>query len=215
MGNLLIILGSVAALAGLAWLGYVGSVMRGSKGNAIIGGISAAVVGSAVIVLGTSISDEPETVQQFFSDDTVFAAPTALPEPTPTAVVDPAEAYRAVANDLARRAGIDLSRVIQLLRTSNPDSPIWANDVRQTSSQFARYSARAKELVAPPVHDDIHEQLVDVLADLALAGRLVNESLDAIGLQNVFAAQEALSEAIVTLTRSSDVLVGIVESTDG
>ena len=84
MGNLLIILGSVAALSGLAWLGYVGSVMRGSKGNAIIGGISAAVVGSAVIVLGTSISDEPETVQQFFSDDTVFAAPTALPEPTPT-----------------------------------------------------------------------------------------------------------------------------------
>lgn len=215
MENLLIILGSAAALGGLAWLAYVGSVMKGRKGNALIGGISAAVVGGAVIVLGTSISDDPAPAQQFFTDSTGFPTPAPEVEPTPTVEVDPGEVYRALANDLAVRAGTDLFRVIQLIRSSNPDSPIWVNDVRQTSSQFARYSARAKELIALPGQADIQEQLIGVLEDLTVAGRLVNDSLDAIELLNVFAAQRALTEAIGTLTRSSEILTDIANSTAG
>lgn len=213
MANLLIVLGAVAALGGLAWLGYVGSVMRGSKGNALVGGISSLVVGGAVIVLGASISDEPDQVQQFISDGSGFATPTPQPEPTPTAEIDPAEEYRRLANDLAIRAGIDLARVIQLLRSPNSDSPIWVNDIRQTSSQFARLSVRANELVAPAGRADVQEQLINVLADLALAGRQMNESLDAIGFQNVFAAEEALRDALGTLTRSSPILADVVDQT--
>lgn len=215
MANLLIILGAAAALAGLSWLAYVGSIMKGSRGNAIVGGISAAVVGGAVIVLGTSISDGSNQGQEFIPNGAVFNTPTPQADPTPTVEVDPGEAYRAVANDLAARAGVDLSRVIQLLSKSNPDSPIWINDVRQTSTQFARYSARAQELIAPPGHVDIQEKLTGVLADLAIAGRLVIESLDANALRNIPAAQAALTESIEILTRSSDVITEIVDSTAG
>ena len=213
LANLLIILGAAAALGGLAWLAYVGSVMKGSRTNALVGGISSLVVGGAVIVLGASISDEPEQVQQFISDGAGFATPIPEAEPTPTPEIDPEEEYRQLANDLAIRAGSDLSRVIQLLRSPNSDSPIWVNDIRQTSSQFARYSVRANELVAPAGRADIQEQLVSVLADLALAGRQVNDSLDAIGFQNVFAAEEALRDALGTLTGSSPILADVVNQT--
>lgn len=213
MANLLIVLGAAAALGGLAWLAYVGSVMKGSKGNAFVGGISSLVVGAAVIVLGTSISDEPDQVQQFISDGSGFATPTPQPEPTPTAEIDPVEEYKRLANDLAFRAGSDLARVIQLLRSPNSDSPIWVNEIRQTSSQFARYSARADELPVPPGWVDVQEQLINVLADLALAGRLMNDSLDAIGLQNIFAAEEALRDALVTLTGSAQALADVVDQT--
>ena len=213
MANLLIILGAAAALGGLTWLAYVGSVMKGPKGNALVGGFSALVVGVGIVVLGTSIADETE--QQFVADGSTFVTPAPQTEPTPTVEVDPDEMYRELASELASRAGSDLSRVIQLLRSSNPDSPIWANDVRQTSAQFARYSVRAGELVVPPGRTDAHEQLIGVLADLTTAGRLVIESLDAIGLQNIFAAQEALSEAIATFTLSSDVLADFIDRMTG
>ena len=214
MDILLIFLGAAAALGGLAWLGYVGSVMKGSKVNALIGGISSVVVGGAIVVLGASISDDASQTQQFVSDGSRFATATPEVEPTATATVEPGELYRQEVNDLAARAGVDLARTVQFLGTPNADSVIWVNEVRQTASGFARYAARAEDLVAPDNQAELQQQLVDVLADLAVAGRQINDSLDAIKFENVFVAQEAITEALATLSESSEILADIGDRTE-
>ncbi|MDP6823499.1 MAG: hypothetical protein QF554_09430 [Dehalococcoidia bacterium] len=214
MDNLLIFLGAAAALGGLAWLGYVGAVMKGSKANALIGGISSVVVGGAIVVLGASITDDPGQTQQYVPDGSRFATATPAADPTAAAVIDPGELYRQEVNELTARAVGDLARTVQFLGTPNADSVIWVNEVRQTASQFARYAARAEDLVVPDDQAELQQQLVDVLGDLAVAGRQINDSLDAIKFQNVFVAQEAITEALATLSESSEVLADIGERTE-
>jgi hypothetical protein len=211
--NLLIILGSAAALGGLTWLGYVGSVMRGSKGNALVGGISSVVVGLAVIVLGISISDDSGPLQQFASDPLAFATATADPEITPTPELSPEEFYKQEVNGLALQAGSDLGRVILLLTSPNVDNVIWVSDIRQTSSALARYSVRADGLVVPEGQEELQGTLTNVLDDLARAGRLVINSLDAVEFQNVFVAQQDILEARDTLLESSPIIADIVTQT--
>lgn len=213
MATLLIVLGAFAALSGLAWLAYVSSVMKGSKGNALVGGVSATVIGGALIVLGATVSDEPEQVQQFIDSRPVVAGPTATPEAAavPTVVPDPDEVYRDAADDVASRAGVDLARVLQLLALPDSGNPIWVNDVRQLSSQFRRYSVTAEEFAVPSDRAEVHEKLTGVLTDLATAGRLVNESLDAIQRQNVNVAQNALTEAIGIMTTASNRLGEVID----
>lgn len=213
MENLLIILGSAAALGGLTWLGYVGSVMRGSKGNALVGGISSVVVGLAVIVLGISISDDSGPLQQFASDPLAFATATADPEITPTPELSPEEFYKQEVNGLALQAGSDLGRVILLLTSPNVDNVIWVSDIRQTSSALARYSVRADGLVVPEGQEELQGTLTNVLDDLARAGRLVINSLDAVEFQNVFVAQQDILEARDTLLESSPIIADIVTQT--
>jgi hypothetical protein len=211
--NLLIILGSAAALGGLTWLGYVGSVMRDSKGNALVGGISSVVVGLAVIVLGISISDDSGPLQQFASDPLAFATATADPEITPTPELSPEEFYKQAVNGLALQAGSDLGRVILLLTSPNVDNVIWVSDIRQTSSALARYSVRADGLVVPEGQEELQGTLTNVLDDLARAGRLVINSLDAVEFQNVFVAQQDILEARDTLLESSPIIADIVTQT--
>jgi hypothetical protein len=211
--NLLIILGSAAALGGLTWLGYVGSVMRGSKGNALVGGISSVVVGLAVIVLGISISDDSGPLQQFASDPLAFATATADPEITPTPELSPEEFYKQAVNGLALQAGSDLGRVILLLTSPSVDNVIWVSDIRQTSSALARYSVRADGLVVPEGQEELQGTLTNVLDDLARAGRLVINSLDAVEFQNVFVAQQDILEARDTLLESSPIIADIVTQT--
>jgi hypothetical protein len=211
--NLLIILGSAAALGGLTWLGYVGSVMRGSKGNALVGGISSVVVGLAVIVLGISISDDSGPLQQFASDPLAFATATADPEIAPTPELSPEEFYKQEVNGLALQAGSDLGRVILLLTSPNVDNVIWVSDIRQTSSALARYSVRADGLVVPEGQEELQGTLTNVLDDLARAGRLVINSLDAVEFQNVFVAQQDILEARDTLLESSPIIADIVTQT--
>lgn len=213
MENLLIILGSAAALGGLTWLGYVGSVMRGSKGNALVGGISSVVVGLAVIVLGISISDDSGPLQQFASDPLAFATATADPEITPTPELSPEEFYKQAVNGLALQAGSDLGRVILLLTSPSVDNVIWVSDIRQTSSALARYSVRADGLVVPEGQEELQGTLTNVLDDLARAGRLVINSLDAVEFQNVFVAQQDILEARDTLLESSPIIADIVTQT--
>ncbi len=213
MENLLIILGSAAALGGLTWLGYVGSVMRGSKGNALVGGISSVVVGLAVIVLGISISDDSGPLQQFASDPLAFATATADPEIAPTPELSPEEFYKQEVNGLALQAGSDLGRVILLLTSPNVDNVIWVSDIRQTSSALARYSVRADGLVVPEGQEELQGTLTNVLDDLARAGRLVINSLDAVEFQNVFVAQQDILEARDTLLESSPIIADIVTQT--
>ncbi|MBT3942637.1 MAG: hypothetical protein HOC77_14090 [Chloroflexi bacterium] len=209
METLLIVLGAAAALSGLAWLGYVGSVMTGSKGNALIGGLSSVVVGVAVVVLGTSVSDDGDSFQEVPSDGSGFATATPEVELTATPVVAPEELYRQEANELATRAGSDLARIIELMRSPNSESPIWVSDLRQTSEGFARYAARARDLIPTEGQTEIQEKLVNVMEDLKTAGQQVNDSFDALGLQNVAAAQDAIVEALATLRSASDVIVDI------
>jgi hypothetical protein len=211
--TLLIILGSAAALGGLTWLGFVGSVMRGSKGNALVGGISSVVVGLAVIFLGVSITDDSGPVQQFVSDPLAFATATAGPEVTPTPELSPEEFFRQEVNGLALQAGSDLGRVILLLSSPNGDNVIWVNDIRQTSAALARYSARAVDLVVPEGQEELQETLIKVLGDLARAGRLVINSLDAIEFQNVSVAQQDIFEARELLLESSPIIADIVTQT--
>jgi len=211
--NLLIILGSAAALGGLTWLGFVGSVMRGPKGNALVGGISSVVVGAAIIFLGISLTDDDETVQQFASDPLAFATATAGPEATPTPGLSPEEFYKQEVNGIALQAGSDLGRVILLLSSPNVKNVIWVNDIRQTSAAFARYSARADDLVSPEGQEELQETLTSVMDDLARAGRLVINSLDAVGFQNVGVAQEDIFEARNILSVASPIIVEIVSQT--
>jgi hypothetical protein len=211
--NLLIILGSAAALGGLTWLGYVGSVLRDSKGNALVGGISSVVVGLAVIVLGISISDDSGPLQQFASDPLAFATATADPEITPTPELSPEEFYKQAVNGLALQAGSDLGRVILLLTSPSVDNVIWVSDIRQTSSALARYSVRADGLVVPEGQEELQGTLTNVLDDLARAGRLVINSLDAVEFQNVFVAQQDILEARDTLLESSPIIADIVTQT--
>jgi hypothetical protein len=211
--NLLIILGSATALGGLTWLGYVGSVMRGSKGNALVGGISSVVVGLAVIVLGISISDDSGPLQQFASDPLAFATAPAGPEITPTPELSPEEFYKQEVNGLALQAGSDLGRVILLLTSPDVDNVIWVSDIRQTSSALARYSVRADGLVVPEGQEELQGTLTNVLDDLARAGRLVINSLDAVEFQNVFVAQQDILEARDTLLESSPIIADIVTQT--
>ena len=213
MENLLIVLGAAAALGGFAWLGYVGSVMKGPKGNALVGGVSSLVVGAAVIFLGASISDDSGQSNQIFPSGSGFATATPGIEPTATPELAPEELYRQEANDLAARAGNDLARVILLLSTPDAANAIWVNDVRQTGSQFARYVVRARDLAPTEEQAEVQELLMAVLSDLSTAGRQVNNSLDAIGFQNVTAAQDAINEALRILRDSSPVLVEIVTRT--
>ncbi len=213
MENLLIILGSATALGGLTWLGYVGSVMRGSKGNALVGGISSVVVGLAVIVLGISISDDSGPLQQFASDPLAFATATADPEIAPTPELSPEEFYKQEVNGLALQAGSDLGRVILLLTSPNVDNVIWVSDIRQTSSALARYSVRADGLVVPEGQEELQGTLTNVLDDLARAGGLVINSLDAVEFQNVFVAQQDILEARDTLLESSPIIADIVTQT--
>lgn len=213
MENLLIGLGAAATLGGLAWLAYVGSVMTGPKGNALVGGVSSVVVGLAVVFLGTSVSGDSDSFQEVAFDGAGFATATPEVQPTATPVVAPEEIYRKEANELALRAGSDLARVIQLMRSPNTDSPIWVSDIRQTSGSFAGYALRAGDLAPTDSQTELHEILVDVLENLKIAGRQVNDSLDAIGFQNVTAAQDAIVEALATLRESSDIIVDIVTQT--
>lgn len=213
MGNLLIVLGSAAALGGLTWLGFVGSVMRGPKGNALAGGISSVVVGIAIIFLGISISDGSEPVQQFAPDPLAFATATAEPEGTPTPEISPEEFYKQEVNGIALQAASDLGRVILLLSSPNVDNMIWVNDIRQTSAAFARYSARADDLVIPEGQEELQETLANVLDDLARAGTLVINSLDAVVFQNVSVAQQDILEARDTMSVASPIIVDIVSQT--
>ena len=213
MENLLIVLGSAAALGGLTWLGFVGSVMRGPKGNALAGGISSVVVGIAIIFLGISISDGSEPVQQFASDPLAFATATAEPEGTPTPEISPEEFYKQEVNGIALQAASDLGRVILLLSSPNVDNMIWVNDIRQTSAAFARYSARADDLVIPEGQEELQETLANVLDDLERAGRLVINSLDAVVFQNVSVAQQDILEARDTMSVASPIIVDIVSQT--
>ena|GEM_PF-3535679 len=213
MENMLIILGSAAALGGLTWLGYVASVMRGPKGNALVGGISSVVVGAAVIVLGMSITDDSGPIQQFVSDPLAFATATAGPEITPTPELSPEKVYKQEVNGLAVQAGSDLGRVMLLLSSPNVENVIWVNDIRQTSAAFARYSARANGLVAPEGQEELQETLTNVLDDLARAGRLVINSLDAFEFQNVLVAQQDILEAQVALGESFPIIADIVAQT--
>jgi hypothetical protein len=211
--NLLIALGAAAALGGLTWLGFVGSVMKGPKGNALVGGISSVVVGIAIIFLGISITDDDGSVQQFATDPLAFATATAGPEVTPTPELSPEEFYKQEVNGIALQAGSDLGRVILLLSSPNAENVIWVNDIRQTSAAFARYSARARDLVAPEGQEELQETLTTVLADLARAGRLVINSLDAVEFQNVGVAQQDILEARETLSVASPIIVDIVSLT--
>ncbi|MFP6679218.1 MAG: hypothetical protein VB824_03555 [Dehalococcoidia bacterium] len=213
METLMIALGAVAALGGLAWLAYVVSVTTGPKGNALIGGSSSVLVGVAMVLLGTSLSDAPDTFQEVAFDGSGFATATPEVQSTATPVVAPEEIYRQQANELATRAGSDLARVIQLMRTPNSESPIWVSDIRQTSEGFARYASRAEELVPTKSQMELHATLLSVTENLKTAGRQVNDSLDAIVFQNVTAAQDAIVEALATLRESSDIIVGIVDQT--
>jgi len=211
--NLLIVLGAAAALGGLTWLGFVGSVMKGPKGNALVGGISSVVVGIAIVFLGVSITDDSEAVQQFAPDPFAFATATAGPEVTPTPELSPEEFYRQEVNGIALQAGSDLGRVILLLSSPNVENVIWVNDIRQTSAAFARYSARARDLVIPEGQEELQETLTTVLEDLARAGRLVINSLDAVEFQNVGVAQQDILEARNTLSVASPIIVDIVSLT--
>jgi len=211
--NLLIVLGAAAALGGLTWLGFVGSVMKGPKGNALVGGISSVVVGIAIVFLGVSITDDSEAVQQFAPDPFAFATATAGPEVTPTPELSPEEFYRQEVNGIALQAGSDLGRVILLLSSPNVENVIWVNDIRQTSAAFARYSARARDLVIPEGQEELQETLTTVLEDLARAGRLVINSLDAVAFQNVGVAQQDILEARNTLSVASPIIVDIVSLT--
>ncbi len=213
MENLLIVLGAAAALGGLTWLGFVGSVMKGPKGNALVGGISSVVVGIAIVFLGVSITDDSEAVQQFAPDPFAFATATAGPEVTPTPELSPEEFYRQEVNGIALQAGSDLGRVILLLSSPNVENVIWVNDIRQTSAAFARYSARARDLVIPEGQEELQETLTTVLEDLARAGRLVINSLDAVEFQNVGVAQQDILEARNTLSVASPIIVDIVSLT--
>ncbi len=213
MENLLIVLGAAAALGGLTWLGFVGSVMKGPKGNALVGGISSVVVGIAIVFLGVSITDDSEAVQQFAPDPFAFATATAGPEVTPTPELSPEEFYRQEVNGIALQAGSDLGRVILLLSSPNVENVIWVNDIRQTSAAFARYSARARDLVIPEGQEELQETLTTVLEDLARAGRLVINSLDAVAFQNVGVAQQDILEARNTLSVASPIIVDIVSLT--
>jgi hypothetical protein len=213
--NLLIVLGSAAALGGLAWLGFVGSVMRGSKGNALVGGISSVVIGIAIIFLGISISESDGSVpvQQFASDPLAFATATAEPEGTPTPEISPEELYKQGVNGIALQVSSDLGRVIRLLNSPNVENIIWVNDIRQTSAALARYSARADDLAIPAGQEELQETLTNVLNDLARAGRLVINSLDAVGFQNVSVAQQDVLEARDILSVASPIIVDIVSQT--
>ena len=210
----MIVLGSAAALGGLAWLGFVGSVMRGPKGNALVGGISSVVIGIAIIFLGISISNDSEPVQQFASDPLAFATATVEPEGTPTPEISPEAFYKQEVNAIALQVSNDLGRVIRLLNSPNVDNLIWVNDIRQTSAALARYSARADDLAIPEGQEELHETLINVLNDLAKAGRLVINSLDAVGFQNVSVAQQDVLEARDILSVASPVIVDIVSQTE-
>ncbi len=100
-----------------------------------------------------------------------------------------------------------------MLSSPNVDNVIWVNDIRQTSAAFARYSARADDLVVPEGQEELQETLSNVLDDLARAGRLVINSLDAVGFQNVSVAQQDIIEARDTLTSSSPIIADIVVQT--
>ena len=213
MGNLLIALGAAAMLGGLAWLGYVGSVMKGSRGNALVGGISSVVVGLAVVVLASSVTGDDDPLQQLVPDGSGFA--TATPEvlPTATPLPEPKDLYRLEASTLAASAGRDLARVIQLLSAPATEDAIWENDVRQTASQFIRLPLRLDNLAPTEEQLGTHDLLVSVLADLSGAGRKINDSLDAMKFDNDTFAIRSLGEALVTLRDSSDVIVEIISQT--
>ncbi len=213
MENLLIVLGSAAALGGLTWLGFVGSVMRGPRGNALVGGISSVVIGIAIIFLGISISDDSEPVQQFASDPLAFATATAEPEGTPTPEISPEEFYKQEVNGIALQVSSDLGRVIRLLSSPNVENMIWVNDIRQTSAALARYSASADDLAIPEGEEELQETLTNVLNDLARAGRLVINSLDAVGFDNVSVAQQDILEARDALSLAAPIIVDIVSQT--
>ena len=209
----MIVLGSAAALGGLAWLGFVGSVMRGPKGNALVGGVSSVVIGSAVIFLGISISNDSEPIQQFASDSLAFATATVEPEGTPTPEISAEAFYKQEVNRIALQVSNDLGRVIRLLSSPNVENMIWVNDIRQTSAALARYSARADDLAIPEGQEELQETLTNVLNDLARAGRLVINSLDAVGFQNVSVAQQDILDARDTLSVASPIIVDIVSQT--
>jgi hypothetical protein len=211
--NLLIVLGSAAALGGLTWLGFVGSVMRGPRGNALVGGISSVVIGIAIIFLGISISDDSEPVQHFASDPLAFATATAEPEGTPTPEISPEEFYKQEVNGIALQVSSDLGRVIRLLSSPNVGNMIWVNDIRQTSAALARYSASADDLAIPEGEEELQETLTNVLNDLARAGRLVINSLDAVGFDNVSVAQQDILEARDALSLAAPIIVDIVSQT--
>ncbi len=213
MENLLIALGAAAMLGGLAWLGYVGSVMKGSRGNALVGGISSVVVGLAIIVLSSSGRGDEDPLQQLVPDGSGFATATPEIDATATPLPDPKELYREGASTLAASAGRDLARVIQLLGTPATGDAIWENDVRQTASQFIRLPVRANDLVPTEEQLGTHDLLVKVLTGLAGAGRQINDSLDAIKFENDTFAKRSLGEALVTLRDSSDAIVEIISQT--
>jgi hypothetical protein len=152
-------------------------------------------------------------LQQFASDPLAFATATADPEITPTSELSPEEFYKQEVNGLALQAGSDLGRVILLLTSPNVDNVIWVSDIRQTSSALARYSVRADGLVVPEGQEELQGTLTNVLDDLARAGRLVINSLDAVEFQNVFVAQQDILEARDTLLESSPIIADIVTQT--
>ena len=73
--------------------------------------------------------------------------------------------------------------------------------------------ARADDLVIPEGQEELQETLTNVLDDLARAGRLVINSLDAVGFQNIGVAQQDILEARDTLSIASPIIVEIVSQT--
>ena len=142
-----------------------------------------------------------------------FATATVKPEGTPTPEISAEAFYKQEVNRIALQVSNDLGRVIRLLSSPNVENMIWVNDIRQTSAALARYSARADDLAIPEGQEELQETLTNVLNDLARAGRLVINSLDAVGFQNVSVAQQDILDARDTLSVASPIIVDIVSQT--
>jgi hypothetical protein len=208
--TLVTVLGAIAALGGLASVGYVQAIHRGTRGRALAIGAAVAVVGAGAFLAGALVGGDSSDALPGLATRARSTA-TPRPEPSPTATLEPVEAFRSSIRDIGSRADEAGTTLFQLLRTSSSDSPIWEAQVRQTVGEFARLRARAGALSPPEGWEDIQGDLLAVLDSLVQAGQGIRESFDAFQAGNEAIAAELIDGAVEDLAAAVPLLQTVGE----
>lgn len=209
--TLVTVLGAIAALGGLAWVGYVQAIHRGTRGRALAIGAAVAVVGAGAFLAGALTGDDSGDALPGLATRARSTA-TPRPVPSPTATLEPGVVFRSGIRDVGSRASDAATTLFQLLQTSSTDSPIWEAQVRQTIGEFARLRARTGTLSPLEGWGEVYADLLAVLDSLVQAGQGIVGSFDAYQAGNSYIAADLMDSAVEDLAAAVSLLQTVGET---
>lgn len=124
--------------------------------------------------------------------------PAAVPAPTNTAgaSVTPATSYAREANAVLEALASNSSSVGDVMAKADPVSVSWRATLNTRLEGLAQVDAQARALKPGAADSELHQRLLELIADFSRAAQLIRTGIEPVGVENLDQAAQLLNNGV-------------------